>query len=121
MLNPLISAVQPAPACAARTASGNCNIANYPANYPCPCYASDGPGGAVTGTGKPAQANPDVNLFVDELVVGGLGNPVSVAFTDNTRKAFIGNKDGQIYWFDLQSKERRLWIDLSDEVQNAGM
>lgn len=96
-LNTKIAVTPPSASCAARANQRPCPradgspILSYPTNYPCPCYPADG-GGAVPATGAVSAPNPELAQFVDELVLGGFNNPVSVAFTDNTNKAFVGTK-----------------------------
>jgi hypothetical protein len=96
-LNTKIAVTPPSAACAARANQRPCPrangqpIANYPSNYPCPCYPADG-GGAVPATGALPTPNLELAQFQDETVIGGFLNPVSVAHTDNTNKAFIGTK-----------------------------
>jgi hypothetical protein len=46
----------------------------------------------VPATGTLPAPNTELAQFVDELVIGGFNNPVSVAYTDNTNKAFVGTK-----------------------------
>lgn len=96
-LNTKIAVVPPSASCAARANQRPCPKADgtpilaYPPNYPCPCYPADG-GGSVPATGSPSAPNPDLAQFLDEMVIGGFTNPVSVAYTDNTNKAFVGTK-----------------------------
>lgn len=71
-------------------------------------------------TGKPARENKDIELFTDELLAGGFDEPVGMSFTDNTNELFVATRRGIVHYINLETGERKIFIDLQDEVNYSG-
>eukprot|EP01118_Nematostelium_gracile_P003136 TRINITY_DN1356_c0_g1_i4.p1 TRINITY_DN1356_c0_g1~~TRINITY_DN1356_c0_g1_i4.p1 ORF type:complete len:1527 (-),score=390.45 TRINITY_DN1356_c0_g1_i4:27-4607(-) len=112
------------PNCIPPTAYAKVDAAHVPSDYQCPCklsQAGDADNGGIDNpTGIPVQPNPDSDFFVDEAIASGFDNPVAVAFADNNKNMFVGERGGRIWNVDLSTGTKVISVDISKRVGFSG-
>jgi len=132
ILDRSIIVAQPRPACYTNAMTRPCPItrgaalldaAHLPDDWQCPCpitNPADGSGFILNPTGSPVQVNPDDGFFVDEPVAAGFDNPVSASFSDSSPELFVGTRNGLIWYINLQTSEKHIFMDIQTEVGLSG-
>lgn len=92
----------------------------YPPNWPCPCKVEPGSGQWQNPTGIQNIPNADSDFFVDRILVDGIDNPIQMAFTDNTNELFVATRAGFIWYVNLETGQKKIFLDLSDDVGFSG-
>eukprot|EP01117_Protostelium_nocturnum_P005973 TRINITY_DN2147_c0_g1_i1.p1 TRINITY_DN2147_c0_g1~~TRINITY_DN2147_c0_g1_i1.p1 ORF type:complete len:935 (+),score=279.37 TRINITY_DN2147_c0_g1_i1:318-3122(+) len=102
-------------------------LTNQPEGFPCPCITGDKSTSAFPGTGKVQDVSDPVGSFNDQILVSGSSKNVQdfysitgMAFTDNTQELFVVAKAGQVFRYDLVLGTLTTWLDISNDVHNAG-
>jgi len=99
------------------------DAAHLPDDWQCPCPISnpaDGSGNILNPTGSRVQANPDNGFFVDEVLVNGFDNPIGMSFSDSSPELFVATRNGLVWYCNLQSGEKKIFMDINLEVGLSG-
>eukprot|EP01114_Cavostelium_apophysatum_P015826 TRINITY_DN4399_c0_g1_i3.p1 TRINITY_DN4399_c0_g1~~TRINITY_DN4399_c0_g1_i3.p1 ORF type:complete len:1600 (-),score=362.71 TRINITY_DN4399_c0_g1_i3:1191-5990(-) len=129
-LNLAITVAAPRPQCLASVNARPCPITraaafldavHLPSDGSCPCPALGDGSGAIAGAiGQKVEPNPEKDFFVDEVIANGFDNPVAMSFTDNSNELFVGTRNGIIWYVNLNTGEKKIFLDLSPEVGLSG-
>ena len=99
----------------------------FPPDAHCPCITETSNGvdpgkfgiTALPGTGKPLSPNPHKDAFTYEKIVDGFITPTDFSFTDSG-EMYIVEKQGRVWYHNLNTGEKKVWLDLTHMTHNAG-
>jgi len=133
ILNRNIAVAQPRLACQTQGSQRPCPVTRAaalldalhvgPDGWQCPCPVGnlgDGSGVVIGSTGTVVQPNPDNGFFADEVLVNGFDNPIGMSFSDSSPELFVATRNGLVWYCNLQTGEKKIFMDINQEVGLSG-